>query len=73
MLKKLLKVHKLTPFQRSKPAADDQEEEEGFSTPLKIVHAGGTVECYYMATPAAGIMEKYPSLLLARPHVFRQP
>lgn len=24
MLKKLLKVHKLTPFQRSKPAADDQ-------------------------------------------------
>jgi hypothetical protein len=73
MLKKLLKVHKLTPFQRPKPAASAEREEESFFTPLKIVHAGGMVECFYMATPAARIMEKYPSFLLARPQVFRQP
>ncbi|KAE8075491.1 hypothetical protein FH972_014206 [Carpinus fangiana] len=75
MFKKLLKVHKLTPFQRPPKlaAAADQWEEEGFSTPLKIVHTGGMVECFYMATPAARIMEKYPSFVLARPQVFRQP
>lgn len=74
MFKKLLKVHKLTPFQRPTPAAAaNQREEDSFSTPLKIVHAGGMVECFYMATPAAMIMEKYPSFVLARPQVFRQP
>jgi hypothetical protein len=31
------------------------------------------VECFYMATPAARIMEKYPSFVLARLQVFRQP
>jgi len=59
MLKKILKVHKLNPFPRS--------------AVLKIVHAGGNVECYYMAITAARIMEKYPKVLLARPEVFRRP
>ncbi|XWS36678.1 hypothetical protein CRYUN_Cryun20dG0105900 [Craigia yunnanensis] len=39
---------------------------------LKIVHAGGIVECYYMAIPAVNIM-KYPSFVLARSEVFRRP
>ncbi|MCD9643991.1 hypothetical protein HAX54_031905 [Datura stramonium] len=34
---------------------------------LKIIHAGGVAEYYYMATPAARILEKYPSFILARP------
>ncbi|MCD7468860.1 hypothetical protein HAX54_007405 [Datura stramonium] len=40
---------------------------------LKIIHAGGVAEYYYMATPAARILEKYPSFILARPDVFRRP
>ncbi|KAJ7960225.1 putative Nucleotide-diphospho-sugar transferase family protein [Quillaja saponaria] len=43
------------------------------SSALRIVHAGGKVECYYMAIPAARIIEKYPSFLLTRPEVFREP
>lgn len=75
MFKKLLKVHKLTPFQRPPKlaAAADQWEEESFSTPWKSYTPGGMVECFYMATPATRIMEKYPSFVLARPQVFRQP
>ncbi|KAL3502583.1 hypothetical protein ACH5RR_037032 [Cinchona calisaya] len=40
---------------------------------LKIIHAGGLVEQYYMAVPAAWIIDKYPSFILARPDVFRRP
>ncbi|KAK3034028.1 hypothetical protein RJ639_033313 [Escallonia herrerae] len=40
---------------------------------LKIIHAGGKSEYYYMAVPAARIMEKYPSFVLARPDVFCRP
>lgn len=40
---------------------------------LKIVHAGGSAEYYYMAIPAARIIEKYPSFILTRPEVFRRP
>ncbi|KAL2474412.1 Uncharacterized protein Adt_35148 [Abeliophyllum distichum] len=40
---------------------------------LKIVHAGGSAEYYYMAIPAAKIIDKYPSFILARPEVFRRP
>lgn len=47
--------------------------EEKSSSALKIIHAGGTTECYYMAVPASRIMEKYPSLILARPEIFRRP
>ncbi|OIS96464.1 hypothetical protein A4A49_05012 [Nicotiana attenuata] len=43
------------------------------SSALKIIHAGGIVEYYYMATPAARILDKYPSFILARPDVFRKP
>lgn len=71
MLKKFLKVHKLNPFPRPKPTS--AEGKDNFSAVLKIVHAGGNVECYYMATPAARIMKKYPKFLLARPEVFRRP
>ncbi|KAJ8528359.1 hypothetical protein K7X08_022051 [Anisodus acutangulus] len=40
---------------------------------LKIIHAGGIAEYYYMATPAAMILDKYPSFILARPDVFTKP
>ncbi|KAL0444990.1 UNVERIFIED_CONTAM: hypothetical protein Slati_2221700 [Sesamum latifolium] len=43
------------------------------SRALKIVHAGGHAEYYYMAVPAAMIIEKNPSLILARPDIFRRP
>ncbi|KAK1315685.1 hypothetical protein QJS10_CPA05g02003 [Acorus calamus] len=39
----------------------------------RIVHAGGLIEYYYMAVPAAGVLEKYPSSCLAQPTVFRSP
>lgn len=40
---------------------------------LKIVHARGMVESYYMALPAANFISRYPSVVLARPEVFRRP
>ncbi|CAL9013508.1 unnamed protein product [Prunus brigantina] len=79
MLHKLLNVHKLKPFVRhalpkQAPATQPQSRpEDGGTSILKIVHAGGHVESYSMAIPAAKILEKYPSFLLARPEVFRQP
>ncbi|KAK4344192.1 hypothetical protein RND71_037286 [Anisodus tanguticus] len=38
-----------------------------FLSALKIIHAGGIAEYYYKATPAARILDKYPSFILARP------
>ena len=80
MLNKFLNVHKLAPFSsrgRPKPVARPQQElgksDQETSSALKIVHAGGIVECYYMAIPAVNIMKKYPSFILARPEVFRRP
>ncbi|KAK9924317.1 hypothetical protein M0R45_032695 [Rubus argutus] len=76
MLHKFLNVHKLKPFSKRVPApakhALAQPEDSGNSI-LKVVHAGGNVERYYMAIPAAKILEKYPSFLLARPEVFTRP
>ncbi|KAJ0965301.1 hypothetical protein J5N97_026439 [Dioscorea zingiberensis] len=43
------------------------------SSPLRIIHAGGLVEQYYMAIPASEIMRKYPKAVLARPEVFHKP
>ncbi|KAL4588861.1 hypothetical protein LXL04_001758 [Taraxacum kok-saghyz] len=40
---------------------------------MQIIHAGGLVERYYMAFPAAVIIEKYPNSVLARPEIFRRP
>ncbi|KAF5787365.1 hypothetical protein HanXRQr2_Chr10g0451901 [Helianthus annuus] len=40
---------------------------------VKIIHAGGFVERYYMALPAALIIEKYPKFVLARPDIFQRP
>lgn len=76
MLYKFLNAHKLQPFSKRVPVlpkqAPAQSEESGNSV-LKVVHAGGNVESYYMAIPAARILDKYPSFLLARPEVFRRP
>ncbi|XVF81409.1 hypothetical protein PTKIN_Ptkin15bG0152900 [Pterospermum kingtungense] len=80
MLNRFLNVHKLAFFSsrgRPKPAAQPRKEvKEGdqlTSSALKIVHAGGIVDCYYMAVPAVTIMKKHPSFILARPEVFRRP
>ncbi|KAL1555433.1 hypothetical protein AAHA92_11171 [Salvia divinorum] len=43
------------------------------SRAVKIVHAGGHVERYYMATPAVIIIQKNPSFVLARPEIFQMP
>ncbi|KAI3712160.1 hypothetical protein L1987_70709 [Smallanthus sonchifolius] len=40
---------------------------------LQIIHAGGMIERYYMAFPAAWIMDKYPNFVLVRPEIFRRP
>lgn len=40
---------------------------------LQIIHPGGIVERYYMAFPAAFIIQKYPKSVLARPEVFQRP
>ncbi|KAH9745403.1 hypothetical protein KPL70_004060 [Citrus sinensis] len=76
MLKKLLKVHKrTTPFPKvpPKPATGAASTPSESPSALKIVHAGGFVECYYMAIPAVIILEKYPSCKLGRREVFRRP
>lgn len=75
MLNKLLNVRKFKSLiyivPSPKPSSMALPEE---SMPaLKIVHAGGFVESYYMAVPAAKVMEKYPSFLLTKPEVFRRP
>ncbi|GLT51140.1 hypothetical protein SLA2020_245700 [Shorea laevis] len=83
MLYKILNVHKLVSLRhraQPKPEAppppqleEEIEEDEPSSAALRIVHVGGTVECYYVAIPAACIMKKYPNFRLARPDVFRLP
>lgn len=45
----------------------------GTSRALKIIHPGGRSEKYYMAVPAARIIEQYPAFILARPEVFHKP
>ncbi|KAL1817984.1 hypothetical protein ACET3Z_020558 [Daucus carota] len=67
--------HTLFGAKGRKPAPPPQSHfnAEGRSSALKIIHAGGTVEYYYMAVPASGVMEKYPSCILARPEVFKRP
>ncbi|KAF8007418.1 hypothetical protein BT93_K1430 [Corymbia citriodora subsp. variegata] len=79
MLHKLLKVHKFARPSRPEPprpapaAAVYDPGEEAPSSALKIVHAGGGVECYFMPVPAARIVERYPSFYVTRPEVFRHP
>ncbi|KDP23008.1 hypothetical protein JCGZ_01730 [Jatropha curcas] len=69
MITKLFKLHK-----QPKPSNNNPStlENEG-SSALKIVHAGGAIESYYMAIPAVRILEKYPSYVLTKPEVFRRP
>ncbi|KAI6673460.1 hypothetical protein NL676_001366 [Syzygium grande] len=80
MLHKLLKVHKLGRPEHPKPkhdfrapAGEAAAAAAASSSALKIVHAGGAVECYFMPIPAARIVERYPSFYVTRPEVFRHP
>ncbi|KAI3428889.1 uncharacterized protein J3R85_008896 [Psidium guajava] len=74
MLHKLFKVHKLARSAQPKPAATAPcAPDKEASSALKIVHAGGNVECYFMPIPAVRIIEKYPSFYVTRPEVFRRP
>ncbi|KAM7492437.1 hypothetical protein LguiA_035358 [Lonicera macranthoides] len=72
MLLKFFGARMRKPHAPSKPSPTGAPVEER-SSALKIIHAGGKVEYYYMAVPAARIMEKYPSFSLARPDIFRRP
>nr|GMD38561.1 Myeloid-associated differentiation marker-like protein [Ipomoea batatas] len=65
-------------FRKPKPSpavrSGDDHTNNPQSSALKIIHPGGTTEHYYMATPAARIIDEYyPSFILARPDVFRKP
>uniref|UniRef100_A0A7N0VAX4 Uncharacterized protein n=1 Tax=Kalanchoe fedtschenkoi TaxID=63787 RepID=A0A7N0VAX4_KALFE len=69
MLGKLLSFNPFSHHRTEKPPCSVS----GSGSALKLVHPGGRVECYYMAMPAAKLMERYPSFLLATPNVFKQP
>lgn len=79
MLRKL--IHAATgskTFFNSRPkfstTTTNREEEGSPSSALRIIHAGGIVEQYYMAIPAARIIDKYyPAFTLTRPDIFRRP
>lgn len=73
MLKELLKLKRFSFNAPSKSILALPESEEESMSALKIVHAGGFIESYYMAIPAAKVMEKYPSFLLTKPEVFKRP
>lgn len=66
MILKIFGARKLAPTPT--PVAEERS-----SAVLKIIHAGGLVELYYMAVPAARIIDKYPSFMLTRPDVFQRP
>ncbi|KAL1812981.1 hypothetical protein ACET3Z_023046 [Daucus carota] len=66
-------LHKLFGAKKQKPSLDYCLLAERSSSALKIIHAGGRTDYYYMAVPASRVMEKYPSFLLAKPEVFRRP
>lgn len=78
---KLLQPRRLVPSLFRRPPADPAPpDDQGPSGPsgcrsaaLKIVHAGGMMESYYMALPAATFIDRYPSFVLARPEVFWRP
>lgn len=69
---------KFTPATTTTTTPLESEEEQGppssSSSVLRIIHAGGIVEQYYMAVPAARIIDKYyPAFTLTRPDVFKRP
>lgn len=67
-------LHKLFGAREPKlPPVQNHFNVEERSSALKIIHAGGTTDYYYMAVPASRVIEKYPSFILARPEVFRRP
>ncbi|KAL8031134.1 hypothetical protein ABFX02_13G005600 [Erythranthe guttata] len=63
----------MNPFRASRAPTTASDAVERKSRALKIVHAGGHAERYYMAIPASTIIEKYPSFILARPEIFLRP
>lgn len=71
MLRKILGNKKCNNQSRAPSSASGPVERK--SRALKIVHAGGHAERYYMAISAATIMDKHPSFVLARPEIFRRP
>ncbi|KAI4319521.1 hypothetical protein MLD38_033108 [Melastoma candidum] len=80
MIDKFLKVPKLRRFSgkdtnepAKQPATEPCKFEERSASKVRIVHAGGKVEVYFMAIPAYRVMEKYPSHIIAWPEVFQRP
>ncbi|KZV31361.1 hypothetical protein F511_05465 [Dorcoceras hygrometricum] len=62
-----------TVFSHARGPENPPARAERRSRALKIIHVGGVAECYYMAVPAARIIEKYPKFILARPEIFHRP
>lgn len=40
---------------------------------VRVVHAGGRIEMYEAALPAAKLIRRYPGMCIATPDVFRRP
>nr|GMC48584.1 Myeloid-associated differentiation marker-like protein [Ipomoea batatas] len=74
MLSKIVVIFRKPKPSPARRSGDDHSNNPRSSSALKIIHPGGTTEHYYMATPAARIIDEYyPSFILARPDVFRKP
>lgn len=73
ILTKLFNTNKIRLPTCRKPPPSSTPPADNRPMPLRIVHAGGSVECYYMAVPASAIMEKHQKCVLARPDVFHRP
>lgn len=76
MLRKLIHAatRPKTCFTTTTATATEEEGSSSSSSALRIIHAGGIVEQYYMAIPAARIIDKYyPAFTLTRPDFFRRP
>lgn len=42
-------------------------------TVVRVVHAGGRVEMYGNPIPASKLIQRYPGMCVAEPHVFKRP
>lgn len=50
-----------------------RESTQSKHTVVRIVHAGGRVEMYQNPIPVSELTERYPSMCVAKPQVFRRP
>lgn len=73
---------KLLCDESSKKAQEQEQEQSSASLSVsaqlrdvvvRVVHAGGRIEMYEAALPAAKLIRRYPGMCIATPDVFRRP